>query len=90
MNISKSTAANLIKNSEGTFFSVLFTKKDGSDRLLVGRIGVHKYVTGEGLKYAPSDHGLITVYDIQNAGYRMVTASTIKALNIHGCNFTVQ
>ena len=89
-NISGATAGDLIKNSRGTFFSVLFTKKDGSDRLLVGRIGVHKYVTGEGLKYAPSDHGLITVYDIQNAGYRMVTESKITALNISGMKLNVQ
>jgi hypothetical protein len=88
--ISTATASALIRASKGTFFSVVFTKRDGSDRKLVGRMGVSKYVTGEGLKYAPSDHGLITVYDIQNAGYRMVTESKIKALNINGMKLTVQ
>tara|TARA_R110002020_G_scaffold206273_5_gene411468 strand:- start:2187 stop:2465 length:279 start_codon:yes stop_codon:yes gene_type:complete len=88
--IGLNTAQDLIKNSRGTFFSVTFTKKDGNDRVLVGRTGVTKYVTGEGLKYAPADYGLFTIYDIQNAGYRMVNVETMKSLNIFGNKFTIQ
>ena len=41
--ISKVQAKDLIKSSQGKFINVKFTKKNGEDRSLTGRTGVHKY-----------------------------------------------
>ena len=88
--ITKDQASYLIREYGNSFFSVTFTKKNGELRKLNGRRGVTKYVTGEGLKYAPSGYGLLTVYDIQAKGYRMINANTITALKIRGINYLVK
>ena len=59
MKISKAKATEIIKNSQGKFITVKFTKKNGEDRTLTGRTGVHQFTTGEGLKYNPDDYGLV-------------------------------
>lgn len=89
MTISKDTAVEKILANGGKFFGVTFTKKNGDSRNMTARRGVTRYVTGEGLKYAPSDYGLITVYDVNAKGYRMVNGSTITALRINGETYKV-
>ena len=76
MNISKTTAKDMIKGSKGKFVSVRFVKKDGEVRDLNGRIGVHNSkfapLTGVGLVYDPDDYGLVGIFDAQKKAYRMV------------------
>jgi hypothetical protein len=64
-----------IKN--GKIFSVTFVKKDGSIRKMTARLGVKKGIKGVGLKFNPSDHNLMVVYDMHKRAYRMVNLSTI-------------
>ena len=88
MNISKAKATELIQGSKGKFLNVKFVKKDGTDRSLTGRMGVYKSpnapLTGEGLKYNPDDYGLVTIFDTQAKGYRMVNINTLRELTLEG------
>lgn len=70
--------------SDGKIFTVTFTKKDGTERVMNCRTGVKKHLKGGELKYSPLDKGLLPVYDIQKKGYRMINASTIKEVKIQG------
>ena len=93
MKISKVKSVELLKGSKGKFFSVTFIKKDGSERVLHGRVGVYKSkhapLTGEGMKYNPSDYGLVTVFDAQKKAYRMVNTDTIRELTVDGETYNV-
>ena len=93
MNISKAKATELIKGSKGKFLNVKFIKKDGSDRSLTGRMGGYKSphapLTGQGLAYNPDDYGLVTIFDTENKGYRMVNINTLKELTLNGETYQV-
>jgi len=66
-----------IQQTKGKFFTVTFIKKDGTERTLNGRVGVTKYLKG-GVSRAGDQY--ITVYDVQNGGYRSVNKDTIKEI----------
>jgi hypothetical protein len=57
----------------GKFFSVRFIKKDGQERFLRGRFGVHKFVKG-GVSTLKSDNW--NFFDM-NDGYRSVKPDSI-------------
>jgi len=80
--IDRSKVLELIQSSNGQVFSTIFIKKDGSERSMVCRLGVKKFLTGQGMKYKPVDKGLLPVYDIHSKGYRMINLNTVKALQI--------
>ena len=61
-------------------FTVSFTKKDGSIRLMNARRGVTKGVKGVGLSYTPSEKGLVVVFDMQKQAFRMINANTIHEI----------
>ncbi len=67
-----------IRKTNGKFFTVEFIKKDGTLRKLTGRLGVKKYLTG-GVSTVAHKPEYITVYDVQNKGYRNVNLDTIKS-----------
>lgn len=67
----------IIKSTRGKFFSVEFTKKDGTCRKMTARLGVSKFVTGAGLKFDPESRGLVTVYEPRKKAYRFVNINTI-------------
>lgn len=71
-----------VLNSEGRFVTVEFIKKDGTLRKLTGRLGVKKHLKGGKSTLNPEQY--ITIYDVQNAGYRAINRATIKALTIEG------
>ena len=72
----------IILNSGGKFVTVTFTKKDGSLRTLTGRMGVTKHLKG-GVSTLNADQ-YVTIYDIQNNGYRAVNRSTIQSVKCEG------
>ena len=88
--VTTTEAVNLIKSEGNQFFTVTFTKKNGEERVLNGRRGVAKYANGEGLKFNPSDYNLLTVYDVQAKGYRMINCEGITHLRIDGINFEIE
>ena len=88
--ITPAKATEMIIEHGDKFFTVTFTKKNGDERVLNGRRGVVKHTNGVGMKYIPSDYDLLTVYDVQAEGYRMISCNTISALRINGEDYVVQ
>ena len=94
-NIINATCANweagvLINRSNGKVFTVEHIKKDGTTRITNCRLNVKKGVKGVGLKYNPSEKGLLPVYDMQIKAHRMVNLKTVTKLNIYGVRYNVE
>ena len=88
--ISLEEAVIKIKESEGKIFSVVFEKRTtGEFRKLVGRLGVHKDVNGVGLRYDPATKQLMTVYDMQNRGWRMINIEGLTQLQTQGASYVI-
>jgi phage/plasmid primase-like uncharacterized protein len=77
--------ADVLEQTNGQFCSVTFIKKDGTERVLTGRMGVTKHLRG-GTKTVPEDK-YVTIYDTVNEGYRSVNRDTIKALRANGVEY---
>lgn len=78
--------AHIIENSNGKFVSVTFTKKDGSTRVLVGRLGVTSHLKGGKSTLDAAQY--ITIFDVQNNGYRAINRNTIQSVRIDGQEYT--
>lgn len=87
--ITQEQAAELMKSTEGRIFSVTFQKKDGSERDMVCRLGVTKHLKGGELAYEPAEYDLMTVFDLQKNGYRMINLDTVKRVKVDGEEFQV-
>lgn len=79
---SSKALASLIEKSNGKMLTVTFVKQDGTERVINGRLGVRKYIKGSSLKKISDDY--ITMYDVQNKGYRSVNRNTILAVRCEG------
>ena len=55
----------------GRFFSVTFRKKDGTIRKMTARRGVKKNLQGNP-RYNPADYNLLTVWSVNDEGYRSI------------------
>lgn len=78
------TAKDALLSSNGKFVTVAFRKKDGSKRVLNGRLGVSKHVTGGGMPYDPGHYNMQVIYDVKAKGYRMVNLDEIIYTRIGG------
>ena len=90
--INKEQAKKLIHITNGKIFSSTFIKKDGTHRILTGRLKVTK-----GLKdnakprpYDPSKYNLVCVYDMKAKGYRMLNFNTLLTLNINANKYIIK
>ena len=63
-------------------FTVEFTKKDGTHRVMNCRMGVRKHLKGGDLNYNPVEKGLLTVFDMQKNAYRCVPLDRVKKARI--------
>ena len=68
--------------SAGRFVRVTWVKKDGSERTMVGRLGVTKYLKGGVSTHDPET--FITLYSPADQGYRAINRSTIKSITTMG------
>ena len=77
---SKATlVAEIIRSQNGKAVTVKFKKKtDGTMRVLNGRLGVKKNIKGEGLAFDPKDYKLLSIYDMQNHGYRFINLPEVR------------
>lgn len=76
MNIQERMSA--VEATNGKFFTVSFTKKDGSERILTGRLNVAKYTKG-GVNPNPKiGTTQIGVYDTRKKAYRTINLETVK------------
>jgi len=72
---------NFIENTNGKFFAVIFTKKNGEKRKMVARLGVKKNLKG-GFNYLEGlNKPYKTVYDVQSKGYRAVNLDTTEEVH---------
>lgn len=74
----------IILNSGGKFVTVTFIKKDGTQRVLNGRMGVTKALAlpvGEGNNNLDKNT-FITIYDMKAQGYRSINRNTIISVTI--------
>ena len=72
---------------DGKIASAEFITKDGSLRKMVFRTKVTKGVTGEGMKYNPSDYGLRTVFDMQKRAFRHINLNTVQRITAKGQHY---
>ena len=70
----------LKKELKGKFFTVEFTKKDGSLRKMNARLGVTKHLKGGTKGYDDATHNFLTVFDLGKKAYRTVNLSTVRSL----------
>ncbi len=77
----------ILRTTKGKFFTVLFTKQDGTERKMNCRLGVAK-----GLKGGENNHKgheeYVTVYDMVNKGYRAINLETLKSIKMAGATIT--
>jgi hypothetical protein len=78
-----------LKETNGRIFRAEFTKKDGTQRILVGRTRVSKGVTGAGMSYDPKSKGLMPVFDMQKKAWRMVNTRTMTSLKCGGIDINI-
>ena len=64
-----------IQSTKGRFFSVTFTKKDGSIRKMICRTGVKIGVNGNGSKTTWTN---VKVYDIQKRAFRSFNLDSLQ------------
>ena len=81
------TLDQIIESSDGKFVAVSFIKKDGSLRLLNGRLGVIKHLKGGECTLDRSKY--VIIYDVQNKGYRSINRQTIQSVTIDGIIHTL-
>ena len=78
----------MVKSSQGRWFSCTFIKKDGSMRVMNGRIGCHKGIKGVGRKFQKEN--LVTVFDAQAKEYRMINVDTMLTFQCGNFSWSVQ
>tara|TARA_R110002012_G_scaffold21348_1_gene74678 strand:+ start:59 stop:346 length:288 start_codon:yes stop_codon:yes gene_type:complete len=83
--INRDKAKQLIEGTKGQIFSGLFIKKNGQHRLINARTGVTKHLkeNAKPRPYNPIKYDLITVFDMNNKGYRMLNLNTLQTLIIN-------
>lgn len=73
---------------KNSIFSVVFVKKDGSDRLMVCRRGVKSHLNPNSQHNRPKmPEEEVTVYDMIAHGYRMFNKDTVKKIKTFGDEF---
>lgn len=74
----------LIKATQGCFFSITFTKKNGEERKLTVRDGVESKLAlpkGQGSNNQEAYDNLITLFDVQAGHYKSVNLDTVTKLS---------
>lgn len=79
--ITTNQAKELIYNNKSQIFNVEFIKKDGTHRLMTARLQVQKGVKGVGLNFDPSQHNLITAFDMRKGAFRMINCNNLVSLS---------
>ena len=86
--ISKAIAK--IRSFNGQFFTVTFTKKDGSTRRMTARMGVRKAKgTGSYSHTKDTKRNNITVWDTAKAAYRAIPLDRVSNLRHGGVDYQI-
>lgn len=74
--------ASIVAASNGRFVSVTFIKKDGTERTMLCRLGVTKYLKGGTSKLDADKY--LTVFDVKKEEYRAINKETIVSVKLAG------
>ena len=88
--INRATAKELIKQSKGLIFAATFTKKDGSSRLMMARLGKKYTPTGKAAPYKAEDYNLLPAYDMKIKAFRMININTLTKLSINANKYLIK
>jgi hypothetical protein len=83
--LAKRDVKSIINGSKGHFLTVVFNKKDGTKRVLNGRVGVHSYLRG-GVSNLDSNKFMI-VWDAHKKDYRAVNMEEVIEIRSNGTIF---
>jgi len=61
-------------------FSAVFTKKDGTNRKMLCRLGVKKHLKGGKKGYDTETLNYLTVYSLDKQNYRTLNLNTLKQI----------
>ena len=75
---------NLIKSNGGKIFTVLFVKKDDTERIMNCRLGVKKGTKGGELPYDLDSRGHLSVYDLRIKEHRIINLNTLLWVKMFG------
>ena len=78
--------ASIVAESNGRFVSVTFIKKDGTERTMLCRLGVTKYLKGGTSKLDAEQY--LTVFDVKKEEYRAINRDTILSVKLAGATYT--
>jgi len=81
--ITAQEAKEVIENTKGSFFTVVFTKKDGSLRTMNCRTGVKRHLHG-GTSTTQHIKKYITVFENSTRCYKNVNLTTLKEVHANG------
>lgn len=87
--INRAKAQEIIKHTNGGFFTAWFIKRDGSLRKLTGRTGVKKGVKGKPSTVARQDTPYVTVFDIVKKQFRVLNLETLVELRANREDFII-
>jgi hypothetical protein len=77
--------ASIVAESNGRFVSVVFVKKDGTERSMLCRLGVTKHLKGGESKLNADQY--LTVFDVQKEAYRAINKETILSVKLAGTTY---
>ena len=75
----------IILGAGSKFVTVKFIKKDGSERVLNGRLGVTKHLKGGACTV--DLNRFVIIYDVKNEGYRSINRETILSVTVDGVTY---
>jgi len=76
----------MVQLQNGAMVSFHIVKKNGEERVLVGKLGVTKHLKGGESTTAHLPY-LLTVFDMNKKAYRNVDLNRVKALKIDGITY---
>lgn len=81
--MNRKTALSVMKS--GQFFTAKFTKKNGEERTINGRVGVKKHLKGGVMPYSAKDYGIVVVHENKTndkpGGYKAIKLDSLIELN---------
>ena len=79
----------IVENSKGKILNLKTVKYNGELRSLTGRTGVRKGTNGVGLKFDPSEKGLIVMWDKDKQQHRMIRKDNIYEVTFQKIKHTI-
>lgn len=80
----------IIKNTSGCLFEVTFTKADGTERTMLAKVGVRKYLSKKvGKRVVKDNPNLVRVFDAESKSYKSFKLDTVKQFKFKNVSYSV-